>query len=89
MSNGKKYIMLEHLRIIRDYIDRKDMDIVDGFGSITSETGVMGLRVKNGKLQYKKDDGAWADIAEAGGSGEEEPPDTDFANKNDIDDLFS
>ncbi len=89
MSNDKKHISLKHLAIVKDYIDRKDMDIIDGFGSITSETGVMGLRVKNGKLQYKKDDGAWADIAEAGGVGEEEPSNTDFANQNDIDNLFS
>ncbi len=89
LSNDKKYISLKHLTIIKEYIDKKDMDIIDVFGSITSETGVMGLRVKNGKLQYKKDDGAWADIAEAGGSGEEEPSDADFANQNDIDNLFS
>ncbi len=88
MIDDHKHVSLPRLEIIKEYVDRKNMEILDGFGLITSENGVMGLRVKSGKLQYKQSDGTWTDISETGGSGEN-PSDIPIVNKNDIDNLFS
>lgn len=50
--------------------------------NITSENGVAGLRVWNGKLQYKNSSGKWVALLDV--------PDTDdtIADKEDIDSLF-
>lgn len=53
--------------------------------TIASKDGVLGMRVWNGKFQYKQDNGVWIDISEVNGS---VSSDNDIADENDIDNLF-
>lgn len=59
----KKCVELNHLVIVKDYIDKKDNL------SINTESGVHDIRFYNGNLQYKDVNGSWITISTGGGSG--------------------
>lgn len=89
-TSGLKHIELNHLKIVKKYIDKRDKEISEGLGAVASESGVMGLRVWEGKLQYKQDDGSWVDIVSVDGSSQGSgTAGSTLADESDIDDLFT
>lgn len=60
-----KHVALEHLYIIKEYIDAGDKKSGGSGGSVLNTEGVYDLRVYNGKIQYKKD-GFWFDVTAVG-----------------------
>lgn len=90
MSDGEKLATLAHLSIIKDYIDKNDKEVLDNAGTIASEEGILGIRVWDGKFQYKQTDGTWADISDVSSSDSDDSPitDSDLADESDIDSLF-
>lgn len=76
----KKHVALEHLYIIKDYVDKQTDK------TISSADGFHGIRYYNGKLQAKDaDTGKWVNIAvdgSGGGGG------SDIADNKDVEDLF-
>lgn len=90
MNENEKLITLAQLSIVKNYIDEKDKEFIDGGGLITSENGIAGIRVWGGKFQYKQTNGTWADISDVSNSGSGDNPitDGDLADESDIDSLF-
>lgn len=80
----KKHVALEHLYIIKDYIDKQTDK------TISSAEGFHGIRYYNGKLQAKDaDTGNWVNVATGGTSGGSGIIDSDsIADNKDVEDLF-
>lgn len=62
MADNEKFATLAHLSVVKDYIDRKDNIVTDNIGVVTNEQGALGIRVINGKVQYKNENQLWTDI---------------------------
>lgn len=94
-DNAKKHVALEHLWIIKDYIDSKASG--DGSGTVVGYKGMHDIRVYDGKLQYKENN-TWNDITSTsdglGGSGtdgaitSDDLDDSAFASDSEISNLF-
>ena len=58
--------------------------------TVASEDGALGIRIWNGKFQYKQSNGKWADISEVSSPEIPDEPitDSDIADEEDIDNLF-
>ncbi len=77
-SGGLKHVALEHLYIIKEYIDKQTDK------TISSAEGFHGIRYYNGKLQAKDAaSGAWFDVATDGSGGG-----VDIADNKDVENLF-
>ena len=68
----------------------KNGSVEDIGGSIASKEGILGLRIWNGKFQYKQNNGIWIDISDVSIPENPDDPttDIDIADKDDIDNLF-
>lgn len=68
-NDSVKYISLNQLYIIKEYIDNKFEDLLNAL--VESENGIHGLRYKDNKLQHQNPDGTWSDIItnSSGGTG--------------------
>ena len=78
-SAVRKHVALEHLYIIKDYIDKQTDK------TISSAEGFHGIRYYNGKLQAKDaDTGKWVNIATEGSSG----GGGEIADNKEVEDLF-
>lgn len=78
----KKHVALEHLYIIKEYVDKQ------ADKTISSAEGFHGIRYYNGKLQAKDaDTGKWVNIATDGTGGGSIDSDS-IADNKDVEDLF-
>ena len=59
-NDSVKYISLNQLYIVKEYIDNKFKDLLNAL--VESENGIHGLRYQDNKLQHQNPDGTWSDI---------------------------
>ncbi|MCM1168071.1 MAG: hypothetical protein NC401_18970 [Ruminococcus sp.] len=91
-STAVKCVTLNQLYIIKDYINKKAENLLNAL--VASDSGVHGLRYKDGKLQHENADGTWSDIATgdgsdiSGGSAGGGLTDSDFATDDEVRDIF-
>lgn len=91
-NNIIKHVALHQLYFVKEYIDKKVESLLETL--IESDSGIHGLRYKDGKLQRQDENGNWVDIivsdSGSGGSTGNDGvlTDNDFASDKDVEDIF-
>lgn len=67
MNEGDKHVAVRQLSIVKDYIDDKTETLLNAL--VESDSGVHGLRYKDGVLQHQNPDGTWSDIVSTSSGG--------------------
>ncbi len=91
MANGVKHVALHQLSIVKGYIDKKFETLLTTL--VASDSGIHGLRYKDGKLQHQDADGVWQDveITDSGGGTVGDGgtiTEEDLATDEEVNDMF-